>query len=263
MILQAVAYQKDAPGTTPVQADAVSGDNLTLATPPEGAGIYLLDWCFASEGAAGEHRLIWPTGHDTSYGLGIIADTSQRRLYALPEIRPQFRPAETIRPYVAGSGTSGQAAYGVLAIYYEQLQGAEGMMIGYDEFQRVRKQSLGWTQQLSISGKLAWTTHGALDNSRDVWKRNSRYAIIGAKADTSIVALAIRGPDTGNVRCPILFQNNDRVLSARYFLDLANRSGLPVIPVIQGANVGATLLEFLANTASGTANVTLFAVEVE
>jgi len=263
MLVQSLAYFKDAPGSTPVLADPVSGDSLTLRAVSPGVAIELIDWMLCSQGAAGEHRLIWTTGHDTSYGLAIVSDTEPRRVRPLGRKPARFASAEVIKPYVAGSATTGEAAFGVLQILYDQVPGAEGQYITPDELMSRGKQPLGWVASITHSAKLSWTNAGTLDAVRDVWKRDKRYAVLGAKMSTNVVALALRGPDTGNVRIAVLPERNDRVKSLEYFVDLSLMLSKGVIPVIEGANMGATQLEFLGLATSGSEDITLYCVELD
>jgi len=263
MLVQSLAYVKDAPGATPVLADPVSGDSLTLRAVAPGMAIKLIDWMLCSEGAAGEHRLIWTTGHDTSYGLAVIADTEPRRVRPVGRKPATFASSEVIKPYVAGSATAGEAAFGVLQILYDSVPGAEGQYISPEELLSRGLQPLGWIISITHSAKLTWTAGGTLDQARDVWKRDKKYAILGAKMGSNIVALALRGPDTGNVRLAVVPERNDRVKSLEYFVDLSLMVGKPCIPVIEGANVGATQLEFLGLATSGSEDITLYCVELD
>jgi len=263
MLVQSLAYVKDAPGATPVLADPVAGDSLSLRAVSPGVAIELIDWMLCSEGAAGEHRLIWTTAHDTSYGLAMLADTEPRRVRTVSRKPPTFMSSEVIKPYVAGSATAGEAAFGVLQIYYPQVPGSEGQYISPEEVASRGKQPIGWITTITHSAKLSWTNAGTLEAARDVWKRDKRYAILGAKMGTNVVALALRGPDTGNVRLAVLPERNDRIKSLEYFVDLSQMLGRGVIPVIEGANVGATQIEFLGLATSGSEDIVLYCVELD
>jgi len=263
MLLQTLAYQKDAPGTTPVLADPVTGDSLTLRAVSPGQKIFLVDWMLCSQGVAGEHRLIWTSAHDTSYGLAALADTEPRRIRPISRHPATFESAEVIKPYVSGSATAGEAAFGCLQMLYDQVPGAEGQYMSPDELAGRGKQPMDWIKSITHSAKLTWTDGGTLDSARDVWKRDKKYAWIGAKMGANIVALAIRGPDTGNVRVAVLPERNDRVKSLEYFIDLSQMLGRGLIPVIEGANVGATSVEFLGLATSGSENIALYFVELD
>jgi len=58
-------------------------------------------------------------------------------------------------------------------------------------------------------------------------------------------------------------ERNDRIKSLEYFVDLSQMLGRGVIPVIEGANVGATQIEFLGLATSGSEDIVLYCVELD
>jgi hypothetical protein len=80
--------------------------------------------------------------------------------------------------------------------------------------------------------------------------------------DTECAAICLRGPDTGNLRvsCP---GEPSLVHHVNYwFKRLSVAFALPLIPIINSANKGGTLIDAVNDENAGTANVVIWLGEL-
>jgi hypothetical protein len=83
--------------------------------------------------------------------------------------------------------------------------------------------------------------------------------VLGMTTDTECAAVCLRGPDTGNLRVSRCPGEPDLTEDTMYwFRKMSMEYGLPLIPVINSANKGATLIDCVNDENGGTANVTLW-----
>lgn len=261
MLIQTIAYKKEAPGTSFVEAEAVAGDSLTMLPAPEGSEISILDWSPQGE-SVGEHRLIWPSGHDTTYGLMMRAwDARQPMAVAMPRVA-RLLPREQMTVQVTGGTSSGKYSSGALTVYYADAGKLQGRYIDLDELQRRGVKALAHYCTPSWSSGSDWLSGETLDETRDVLRTDREYAWLGYSGVMAEHCVALRGPDTGNVRVGAMNYDLAPVFSRWYFVRLAELTKLPVIPVISGANKGATWIDCFAGGWATPTEVTLHLVEL-
>jgi hypothetical protein len=68
----------------------------------------------------------------------------------------------------------------------------------------------------------------------------------------------LRGPDTGNLRVSVPGEPDLIEDCSWWFRLISFHYGLPLIPVINSANKGATLIDAVNDENGGTANVTIW-----
>jgi hypothetical protein len=99
----------------------------------------------------------------------------------------------------------------------------------------------------------------AINADTDLLKANTDYAVLGMTTDTECAAICLRGPDTGNLRVsvpgePSLVHHVELLVQAAE----PGRYNLPLIPIINSANKGGTLIDCVNDENGGTANVTIW-----
>jgi hypothetical protein len=105
----------------------------------------------------------------------------------------------------------------------------------------------------------------ALNADVDLLKANKDYALLGITSDLRVSAITVKGPDTANLRVAVpggADVQGSMFRYARWFLHLSEFYGLPLIPLINSANKGATTVEVLGDENGGTANVTLWMAQI-
>jgi len=262
MLIQTIGYRVEAPGATVTDCEPFPGDSLEVGMAIEGSEVSLLDWATVAE-TGGEARLIWPSGHDTSYGLSVPISADERCGHIVPPRAARLRPGETIRASASGGTSSGFYTLGLLTVYYESLPGVDGRYITADELRSRMKQALSHLIDVSDPTPAAWGAEETLDASRDTLKPGADYAWVGCRHYGSAIGVALRGPDTGNVRCGMPTVTDHAGDMESYWVRLSLASGLPCIPVIRGGNAGGTYVDVVSNNEPAQTEVGLLLVELE
>src|SRR5439155_5583533 len=101
-----------------------------------------------------------------------------------------------------------------------------------------------------------------LSSSDDRLKANTDYALVGATSDLMFTTCAIVGPDTGNF--PISFPGSwQEDIQAGFFYEMARRWNLPLCPIINANNKGATNIKIADAGGAVAPNIVLQLVELK
>lgn len=108
----------------------------------------------------------------------------------------------------------------------------------------------------TASGTIGTYSNTAVTTTVDSTTANSWYAVLGYTVDALVTAVGITGVDTSQTFCggPGLV---DVFKTAKYFVDLSTRTGMPCIPLWNAANKANTNVTIYDVAASTTVNVTL------
>jgi hypothetical protein len=106
-----------------------------------------------------------------------------------------------------------------------------------------------------------WGAARALNADEDRLIANTDYAILGATSQIAAEALAITAPETSGrkVGMPLLTWEQG---SGQWFVELADRYALPLIPVINSNNKGNVLLQAADAAGATVPHVTLLLAEL-
>lgn len=236
-----------------------AGGNFTALTPDTGdsfqvqnfdapGAAYLLNtWALGA--TAGISRIHSPKMHDNVQGIRtkFLASTPQPLLGSGP--LQQMIAQDVYTWEINDAGTETDCAS--LLMYYTNLPGSDARLFDWASVSARVRNLLTVEQTLTTGSTLGdYGGSAAINTNFDLLKANTDYAVLGYLTDTSILTLGLRGPDTSNYRVggP---GTSTRIETRRWFVSLAEQTGLPCIPVINAANKGATLTDCV-HTASGT-----------
>lgn len=256
--LQVVTGRVTNPGATITALVANSGDSFQVKSFRDGSRAYLLDM-WAEEGTVGIFRITSPLLHDQSQALRMRVTLTANPL--LPYETNQPLEANDLLT-VALSGGGAEIDVGAYLVYYENLGGADARLATWEMIAPLIVNVVGLENQLTSGGTGGqYGGSQAINTNFDILQRNKDYALLGYLCDTVAAVVGITGPDTGNIRVggP---GTVDPKITREWFVFNSQRTGLPMIPIINASNVGATLID-LAKVATGTAvNVTLILAEL-
>ena len=212
----------------------------------------------ASNGAAVAHlRSVWgnlsgsglldirsPRMHDAIEAVNLRAPATLPTPLVPPWFNQNLVPVDVLDVGVTFDAAPVAATVEGIAmlIQYDDLGGAAYNGRNWSEVQPVIKNIYG-VECVPVTGATAGT-YGpgvALNASMDQFKANELYAVLGYLTDVECTAIALQGPDTANyiVGGP---GSLDPLVTRGFFVDLANASGLPLIPIIQSNNKQSTLI---------------------
>jgi hypothetical protein len=247
------------PGATPVALTANSGDTFVVRStpfenPPALEGIWALG------ATAGIVRVRSPRLHDNVQGIRFRTIAATTRNFVADELAQRLYPQDALTFELSGGGAETDSAS--LLIGYPDLPGISAQLFTWDAI-KPRIQNI-LTAEVAVAGPATawdWSAGTTLNATFDLIKANVPYAIIGYQSDTAVNAVAVRGPDVGNLR--VGGPGTSESLETRdWFVSLSENTGKPYIPVINGANKGNTQVFVAHNTAAGTINVDLVLAEL-
>jgi hypothetical protein len=242
--IDTIGYFATAPGAAGAAAAAVTGDSLQIRsyTPGTKTGI-VAHW--AKNQATGFHQLVWPSGNDMTRGIRsvVVAGENYARLpfdYLVP-----IRQQELIQATIAGSAVAGDVEIGAIQVIYEDLPGIAARLVSPDEVwgRGIREVTVYDTVTPTASG--TWSGARALNAGSDLLQANTDYAVLGFNISALCGAIAIRGSDTGNMRCGVPGLATNAMQTKDWFVQRSYDLEMPFIPVINSANKAATFIDIL------------------
>lgn len=246
---QVITGRATNPSTTFTALTANSNDSFTIANFPTTAPAYL-DNMWAAEATVGVLRVRSPRLHDQSQGIRMQVGATTPRLL-LPDATEQaLYPGDALTVEITGGAA--ETDLGALLVYYTDLPGAAARLAQWSEIANRIKNLAGVEVDVTTSATAGqWSSGTAINATFDNLQANADYALLGYTVGTSCGAVAVSGPDTANYRVggP---GNTDQVQTRQFFVDMANASGRPYIPIVNSNNRGGTLL-YVADPATSTA----------
>ena len=247
------------PSTTLTALTANTGDSFTVRSFPFGSNAYI-DNVWAQEATAGVVRIRSPRLHDANQAIRErVIVTNPRPLLTYEERQPLY-PQDVLTFELSGGGAETDMA--TMLQYYEDLPGIDARLATWGEVNSRIVNLAGMEVQATTSataGQYGGTV--ALNATFDNWKRNVDYALLGYLTDTTVCVIGVTGPDTGQIRVggP---GTTEAIVTADWFVENAKATNAPYIPIINAANIAATLLDVTGTTTSTTVNVTLNVAEL-
>jgi hypothetical protein len=263
--LDTVSSTGTAIGASLVATTIVSGDSFTIKNAALSSDVFLLNFWVDAQ-VAGMVRIHSPKLHDNTDGI-----RSRTRLNCLEPLLPwgvpqKLVPQDTEIVELAGSAVAGDIESVVQLIYYADLPGQSARFMNSDQLATRRVNHFGNRLAITVGSTAAYTGARAINGDQDLLKANTDYAVLGMTTDLRVSAICLRGPDTGNLRVSVPGGADVQGAMKRgawFFKDISEWYGIPLIPIINSANKGATQIDVLGDENGGTANVTLWLVELK
>lgn len=252
--LETIGLSATAPGAAPgAAAAAVTGDSLRIR---DSKAAWLVDIAHLQQ-ADGSLSITSPLLHDTTVGIARRVNTGSAAYKSLP-VWQQLLPQDLLTATIIGSATAGDVELGALTIMYEDLGGIDANVITANELTK-RNAELFSIRPVVTTTAAGWTGSVALNAVDNQFKANMEYAWIGANSISNADALMVgmQSPDFGNLRigCPI--EAVEPQQTDMYFVELAARMDMPLIPVINANQIANIFLTCLGNENGAATNLTL------
>lgn len=245
------------PSSTFTAAAASTGDSLTVPYFQLPGRAMLFD-LIRGGATAGAVRVFSPKLHDTTRGITYYTDKANTVIQMPRATGQPLYPSDTLTVQLTG-GTA-ETDQAVLSMYFDNLPGIAARLARWEDIMNsiVQIKPVVTNPDPDTAGQ--WATV-ALNSVESLLVAGADYAVLGFQTDAAVNAVGISGPDTGNLRiaCP----GDDSTLNiANYFVDLATRHNLPMIPVINANNQGATNIIAIDQTATAEPNVSVILAEL-
>lgn len=247
------------PGATITALTMVSGDSLAIRNFPDNATAYLEN-VWGTSASAGVIRVRSPRLHDNVQGIRFRTVAAANRLLLGEQERQTLYAQDTL--IFEQSGGAAESDGASLLVRYTDVGGVQARLIDTPQLSN-RWRNLVNIEVACPAGAAIGTrsTSTAINATFDLTKANTDYAIIGYETDVVGLSVGIRGVDTGNLRVggPM---TTERIETRDLFQRLSDASGMPMIPVINAANKGATFVDNTQVVVGVAANITLICAEL-
>lgn len=172
----------------------------------------------------------------------------------------QLTPQDILSVSLTGGASESDMA--ALQSYYTDLPGVEMQLKSPGDVLGSTQYVFGWPVAAAASGTIGTYNNTLITATVDQSTANTWYAILGYTVDALVTAVGITAVDTSNtfIGGPGLL---DVFKTARYFVDLSNRSGMPCIPLFNAANKSNTNVTVYDVAASTAVNVTLILAQLQ
>lgn len=247
------------PGTTLTALTMDTGDSATVKSFSFSDSAVIIDM-WGQTATPGVFRIRSPRLHDVAQGMRIRTGAAVSRSLLPRTLNQPLKPQDVLT--IEGSGGGAETdVFGAL-ILYNTNDLPTTRLISATEADARAVNVFGAEVTVTTSataGQYGGST--ALNATFDVWKRNVDYAIFGIISDTAGCTVGITGPDTGQTRIgmPMAVES---LVTHDYFQMLSQISGLPLVPVINAANIATTFIDCATTGTGATANFTVILAEL-
>lgn len=248
-------------GATLAASAVATGDALQIKNQT-GQGPALLLNVWADFQVAGELRIRSPKFHDNVDAIRsrvTIGDLSPLLPWGMPQ--PLYAQ-DVLAVEQSGSAVAGDIESVILQVYYPDLPGQAARLNTWDAVKPRIKNIVGQRLAITLGSTVGYNGARAINADTDLLQANTDYAVLGMTTNTECGAICLRGPDTGNLRVAVPGEPSLVHHTNYWFKRLSQAYGLPLIPIINSANKGGTLIDCVNDENGGTANVVIWLAQL-
>lgn len=240
--LEILAGIATAPSTTITALTMSDGlTNTVRNTPDDSLNMMLQAW--SDSQGVGTLQARSPKFHDNVRGISLAT--------SIAEIDPLLAMGHGQKTYaqdtmflgISGSATAGDIETGCFLMYYSNLPGIEARLIDSTELRERAKSIMGQSNTIATGTAGNFSGAEAINAEFDNWKANIDYALAGYMVDIDCAAVRWRGSDSGNLGVGGPGNAKNKRLTSRWFVELSDAFGLPLIPVFNAANKSSILID--------------------
>lgn len=219
------------PGAGPAATAPAAGDSLGVANFDINSKHAYLEHAWRRGATSGFARLRSPKLHDIATGINWNSGELVDSLVIPHEANQPVYPADVLIAELSGGAAESDAL--CFSIYYEDFPGANAQLFSPGDIIGNIK-NLKHFQVAAPAGANAWTDT-AITVTENQTHANADYAVLGYKVSAMVAAVAIRAPETGNLRVggPGQILGED---TADWFLRWSRLTQKPCIPIFNANN---------------------------
>jgi len=238
-----------APGATFTAWTMALGDSLQIRNSnPQKRTLLLEAWAWNQ--AVGTLRLRSPKLHDNVQGIRWAIPANSVDFNLPYEVSQTLYPQDIIIAEQTGTATGGQIESGSVLVFYEDLPGVAGRFVSPQDIAKRGVNIVNVELSLTPSAAGGYSGQLSLNAQFDLLQANTDYAVLGYLTNARAATVSIRGPDTGNLRASGPGEPTKRDQTCQWFVRLSDRTGIPLIPVINSANKSGTFIDCVSNQAA-------------
>lgn len=250
-----------APSSTFTALTMSSGDSTTVKNQDLSKKALLLQaWAFNN--VAGVLRIRSTKLHDNVQGIRYTVLVATVMPLITPNFPQRVYPQDPLTVELTGSAVAGEIESASLLFYYEDLPGTQQRLANPADIKARGVNDLTVEVAITTGAGGGWTGLKAINGTFDNFKANTDYAILGGATDTRCCSVAVRGPDSGNLRWAFPGEPSIRHVTLDWFQRLSNQYGIPMIPVWSSANKATMNVEVATDDEAPTTTITWQLVEL-
>lgn len=205
-------------------------------------------------------RILSPLFHDPVRGITLISSQAPTTIALPREIGQPLTKGDLLTVQALSGGANSTAV--ALQNYYEDMNGVDANLVHWSDISGYVDNIKPLEIDVTASATIGQWNDVALTTTESLLHANKWYALLGYNVDVSCLAVAFRGPDTGNLRVSgpgsvLQMVTND------YFCTEADRTNRPHIPIFNANNAGASTISVADNAASTAVKVQLILAELD
>lgn len=207
-----------------------------------------------AESVAGFVQIKSPRLVNNVTGIKLACDDSPAaKLLSVP-VQQTMYASDTLTVNVSGTTTATTYTTGAIQLYYSTLGGGNQRLHNWADVNGNLADLFTQTVAIDVASAVAWKT--VLSNATaDLMEADRTYALLGYTVDAPLCAVGLRASELSTYRVCGPGVTRSEVTSS-YFVDLASKTGLACIPVVNSNNRGNIRVTACASAATST-NVTL------
>lgn len=239
-------------------ATPMAGDTFNVPNFNSGNGYLENLW---AEGAVSDWVAVRsPRMHDNNQGI---------RLRTAGSLIVPLLPFELDQTLYSGDqptvslDATGAGTTAIATLYsFDDMPGVQPRLASWADISSRIENISGVDVALGAVGAIGQYSAGvAINSSFDNFQADSDYALLGYETSASVLAVAVTGQDTGNLKVGGPGVADPKV-TRDFFIRLATQTTRPCIPIIAANNKGGTLVAQTDNSAAAAQHVTLIMAQL-
>lgn len=243
---------------------AGAGDSLAVPNFAQGSKAYLLEAWGADSANVADFDLRSPSFHDNTRGIRLASNlkpaAGDPQLLLPYYVRQQLYASDVMTAEVNATATN-NVGFDFLA-FFEDLPGADQRLMSWAEVDARSDDMVGIFVGPTAGAAGDWGATRAINADDDRLIANTDYAILGATSQLRSLSMAITGPETSGRKITMPL-SPDEYVSAGWFVDLSQKYGVPMIPVINSNNKGNITIQVADPNGATAPHVTLILMELK
>lgn len=243
-VIELLAGQATAPGAAITAVTMAAGITNVVRSVNADQNPFLLTLWSQSQ-AAGIARIMSPRMANNNQGIHLNTVVAQLDPIIPISLGQKLYSQDTLNIGISGSAGAGDFEALACLLLYPDLPGASGNFISLDDL-KSRTSNIMTNRNAIVAGAGGgFTGAAALNATENMFKANKEYAILGYTVSAACAAVRMIASDLGNIGIGGPGNIVNRSLTANWFIELSKATNLPLIPVINSANVGGILVDVM------------------